>query len=319
MTFTRRALLAACVACTLGVAHAAWPERPVTLVVPYAPGGAADAVARVLATKLGEKLGTSVVVDNKAGASGTIGEAHVAKAKADGYTLLYTATPYAINPHVMPKMPYKPGDLQPLTLLLNIPQVIVVKADAPYKTVQDLVDHAKKEPGKVNFASGGSGTVQRLAGELFRQQLGLDMVHVGYKSGGPAITDVAGGQVDFMFGSVTATQPLIQGGKLRALAASSPQRSPRLPDVPTLAETVAPGFEVYEWNGLMLPAGVPADITQKLHKAVIDVLQDTEVRQRLADMGAQPVGSAPAAFGEFLSKENAKWGEVVRKGKITQD
>lgn len=313
------AAVAGFAAWTCGAAHAAWPERPVTIVVPYAPGGAGDAVARVLATKLGQKLGTSVVVDNKAGASGTIGEAYVAKAKPDGYTLLYGATPLAINPHIMAKMPYKPGDLQPLTHLLNIPQVIIVKADAPHKTVKDLVEHVKKQPGKVNFASGGSGTVQRLAGELFRQQLGLDMVHVGYKSGGPAITDVAGGQVDFMFASVTATQPLIQGGKLRALAVSSPQRSPRLPDVPTLADTVAPGFDVHEWNGLMLPKGVPADITQKLHKAVIEVLQDAEVKQRLADMGAQPVGSTPAAFAEFLAKENARWSEVVRKGKITVD
>ncbi|KAB2901919.1 MAG: tripartite tricarboxylate transporter substrate binding protein [Burkholderiaceae bacterium] len=302
-----------------GAAHAAFPERPITIVVPYAPGGAADAVARVLATRLGARLGASVIVDNKAGASGTIGASYVAKAPADGYTMLYDATPYSINPHLFPKMPYAANVLQPLSLVLLAPNVLIVKADSPLKNINDLVARAKAAPGQLNFASGGSGTVQRLAAELMRQQLRLDMVHVPYKSGGPAITDVMAGQVDFMFGTVAATYPHVSGGKLRALAVSAPERSKRLPDVPTVAETVIPGYEAYEWNGVFLPAGTPEPIAAKLRQAVQDVMKEDEVKQRLADIGAQPVGSTPAEFAAFLKKEDAKWGEVVRKGNIKLD
>lgn len=311
-------LIAAC-ALAAGLAHAAYPDRPITIVVPYAPGGAADAVARVLATRLGARLGTSVIVDNKAGASGTIGASYVAKANADGYTLLYDATPYSINPHLFPKMPYAANALQPLSLVLLAPNVLIVKADSPIKDINDLVARAKATPGKLNFASGGSGTVQRLAAELMRQQLGLDMVHVPYKSGGPAITDVMAGQVDFMFGTVAATYPHIAGGKLRALAVSAPERSRRLPDVPTVAETVVPGYEAFEWNGMFLPAGTPEPIAARLRQAVQEVMQEDEVKQRMADIGAQPVGSTPAEFAAFLKKEDAKWGEVVRKGNIKLD
>ncbi|EJE52701.1 hypothetical protein PMI14_02611 [Acidovorax sp. CF316] len=311
-------LIAAC-ALAAGLAHAAYPDRPITIVVPYAPGGAADAVARVLATRLGARLGASVIVDNKAGASGTIGASYVAKANADGYTLLYEATPYSINPHLFPKMPYAANALQPLSLVLLAPNVLIVKADSPIKNINDLVARAKATPGKLNFASGGSGTVQRLAAELMRQQLGLDMVHVPYKSGGPAITDVMAGQVDFMFGTVAATYPHVSGGKLRALAVSAPERSKRLPEVPTVAETVVPGYEAYEWNGMFLPAGTPEPIAARLRQAVQDVMQEDEVKQRLADIGAQPVGSTPAEFAAFLKKEDAKWGEVVRKGHIKLD
>ena len=315
---TRRIAVAA-IALTALAAHAAFPDRPITIVVPYAPGGAADAVARVLAARMGEKLGTSVIVDNRAGASGTIGAAYVAKASPDGYTMLYDATPYSINPHLFPRMPYAAEALQPLSLVLVAPNALIVKADSPYKTVADLVAKAKATPGKLNFASGGSGTVQRLATELFRQKLQLDMVHVPYKSGGPAIADVMGGQVDFMFGTVAATYPLISAGKLRALAVSSPQRSPRLPDVPTVAETVVPGYEAFEWNGMLLPARTPKDVADKLQKAVVDVLKEDGVQQRLKDLGAQPVGSTPTEFAAFLRKEDAKWGDVVKQGDIKLD
>lgn len=315
---TRRIAVAA-IALTALAAHAAFPDRPITIVVPYAPGGAADAVARVLAARMGEKLGTSVIVDNRAGASGTIGAAYVAKASPDGYTMLYDATPYSINPHLFPRMPYAAEALQPLSLVLVAPNALIVKADSPYKTVADLVAKAKATPGKLNFASGGSGTVQRLATELFRQKLQLDMVHVPYKSGGPAIADVMGGQVDFMFGTVAATYPLISAGKLRALAVSSPQRSPRLPDVPTVAETVVPGYEAFEWNGMFLPAKTPKDVADKLQKAVVDVLKEDGVQQRLKDLGAQPVGSTPSEFAAFLKKEDAKWGDVVKQGDIKLD
>ncbi len=317
-SLARRALVAACAMAAL-TAHAAFPDRPITIVVPYAPGGAADAVARVVAARLAVKLGASVVVDNRAGASGTIGATFVAKANPDGYTMLYDATPHSINPHLFPRMPFAADALQPLSLVLLAPNALIVKADSPYRNINDLIAKAKAQPGKINFASGGSGTVQRLAAEMFRQKLQLDMVHVPYKSGGPAITDVMGGQVDFMFGTVAATSGLIASGKLRALVVSSPQRSPRLPDVPTLAETAVPGYEAFEWNGLFLPAKTPKDVADKLQQAVQAVLKEDEVLQRLQEMGAQPMGSTPAEFAAFLKKEDAKWGEVVRKGNIQMD
>ncbi|MEG0223754.1 MAG: tripartite tricarboxylate transporter substrate binding protein [Comamonas sp.] len=313
-----KTLIAAC-ALAAATVHAAFPDRPITIVVPYAPGGAADAVARLLASHMGTKLGTSVIVENRAGASGTIGASYVAKVQADGYTMLYDATPYSINPHLFPKMPYAANALQPLSLVLLAPNVMIVPANSPFKNVGDLIAKAKAQPGKINFASGGSGTVQRLASELFRQQLKLDMVHVPYKSGGPAIADVIGGQVDFMFSTVAASQSLVTGGKLRALAVSSPERSKRLPDVPTVAETVIPGYEVYEWNGMFLPAGTPAAIAGKLQQTLVEVLKEDVVKQRLDELGAKPVGSTPAEFATFLGKEDAKWGEVVRKGDIKQD
>ncbi|MGZ5179875.1 MAG: Bug family tripartite tricarboxylate transporter substrate binding protein [Ramlibacter sp.] len=315
----RRTFVAACALAAASLAHAAWPDRPITLVVPYAPGGSADALARVLAARMGARLGASVIVDNRAGASGTIGAAYVAKAQPDGYTVLYDATPYSINPHLFPKMPYAANALQPLSLVSLAPNILIVKGDSPYKSVQDVIAKAKAQPGKVNFASGGSGTVQRLAAELLRQKLNLDMVHVPYKSGGPAITDVMGGQVDFMFSTVAASTPLVNAGKLRALAISSPKRSPRLPSVPTIAETVIPGYEVYEWNGVFVPAGTPPDIAGKLQKAVAESLQEDEVKKRFDDVGAQPVGSTPAQFADYLKKEDAKWGEVVHKGNIKLD
>ena len=318
MKSLKKYLLAAC-ACVALAAHAAFPERPITIVVPYAPGGAADAVARVIASRMGARLGGSVIVDNKAGASGTIGAAYVAKAPADGYTMLYDATPYSINPHLFPRMPYAANALQPLSLVLLAPNMLIVPASSPFKNVGELIAKAKAEPGKLNFASGGSGTVQRLASELFRQKLGLDMVHVPYKSGGPAIADVMGGQVDFMFSTIAASYPLVASGKLRALAVSAPERSKRLPDVPTVAEAAVPGYEAYEWNGMFVPAGTPAPIAAQLQKALVEVLQEDEVKQRLADLGAQPIGSTPAEFAAFLKKEDAKWGEVVRKGHIKLD
>ena len=316
-TFIRRMLAIALLAAAS--AHAAFPERPITLVVPYAPGGSADALARVLAVRMGTKLGTSVIVDNRPGASGTIGASFAAKAPADGYTVLYDATPYAINPHLFPRMPYAANALQPLALVSLAPNILIVKADSPIRDVKDLVAKAKAAPGKLNFASGGSGTVQRLAAELLRQRLDLDMVHVGYKSGGPAIVDVTGGQVDFMFSTIAASYPLVSSGKLRALAVSSPERSRRLPDVPTVAESVVPGYEAFEWNGLLLPAGTPEPVAAKLHKALVEVLKEDEVKQRFTDVGVQAVGSTPAEFAAFLKKEDVKWAEVIRKGNIKLD
>jgi tripartite-type tricarboxylate transporter receptor subunit TctC len=314
-----RIVVAGCAFAAAAGAHAAYPDRPITIVVPYSPGGAADAVARVVASRLSAKLNTGVIVDNKPGASGTIGAGYVAKAQPDGYTVLYEATPHSINPHLFSHMPYAPDALEPLSEVLEIPNVLIVRPQSPFKTVQDLVTQTKAHPGRVNFASGGSGTVQRMAAEMFRQKLNLDMVHVPYKSGGPAITDVMSGQVDFMFGTIAATAPLVNSGKLRALAISAPKRSELLPNVPTVAETVIPGFEAVEWHGMFVPKGTPAVVVDKLHQALAEVLKEDDVKQRFAALGATPIGSTPAEFAAYLKKEDAKWGEVVRKGRITLD
>jgi tripartite-type tricarboxylate transporter receptor subunit TctC len=314
-----RALAAAFAFGAVASAHAAFPERPITIVVPYSPGGAADALARVIGAKLATKLGASVIVDNKPGASGTIGEAYVSKAAPDGYTMLYDATPYSINPHLFPKMPYAADALQPLSLVSQAPNILIVRANSPFKTVQDLVAKAKAQPGKINFASGGGGTVQRMASEMFRQKLNLDMFHVPYKSGGPAITDVMTGQVEFMFSTIAASSPLVNAGKLRALAISAPRRSERLPNVPTVSETVIPGFEAFEWNGMFLPKGTPAPVEARLQKALVEVLHDPDVQKRFTALGATPIGSTPAEFAAYLKKEDAQWGEVVRKGNIKLD
>jgi tripartite-type tricarboxylate transporter receptor subunit TctC len=313
-----KSLVVAC-AVAAGAAQAAFPDRTITIVVPYAPGGAADALARQLAVRMGVKLGTSVIVDNRPGASGTIGQAFVARAPADGYTMLYDATPFSINPSLYSNLSFTSKSFQPLSLVSLSPNVLIVRKDSPIKDQKELVAKAKAEPGKLTFASGGSGTVQRLAAELYRQGLNLDMLHVPYKSGGPAISDVMGGQVDFMFGTLAASNPLVSSGKLRALAITSPKRSPLLPDVPTVAESVLPGYEAYEWNGLLLPAGTPDAVVQQLHKAVVDSLQEEEVKKRFADMGAQPVGNTPAEFADFLQKESTKWSAVIRKGNIKVD
>lgn len=319
MKKTLKTLLLACAFAASTNALAAFPERPVSLVVPYAPGGAADAVARVLANRMADKLGTGVVVENKAGASGMIGAGYVAKAAPDGYTVLYDATPFSINPHLYAKMPYDPDTLQPLSLVLLAPNILIVPTASPFKTVEDLAEAARARPGKLNFASGGSGTVQRLASELFRQRLNLDMVHIPYKSGGPAITDVIGGQVDFMFSTIAASSPHVLAGTLRALAVSAPERSDRLPDVPTVAETVIPGYEAYEWNGMFVPAGTPEDITRKLQQTLVEILGEADIQKRLKDLGARPVGSTPAEFAEFLDVEGKKWSEVIKAGNITVD
>jgi len=307
------------VVCAPRPAWAAFPERPITLLVPYSPGGAADNFARLLAQNLGAQLNVSVIVENRPGASGTIGTAQVAKSAPDGYTLLYSATPYAINPHLFASLPYAKSSLRPLTLVALIANVLAVPAASPYQTVEDVIAEARTHPGKINFASGGSGTLQRMAAELFRQKLQLDMVHVPYKSGALAISGLMGSQTDFTFATVVSAAPLAESGRLRALAVTSEARQPLLPDVPTLAETVIPDYAVYEWHGIFLPAGVPEDVAARLHQALIAALRTDALQKRLSDIGAQVIASTPAEFASFLEKEDAQWADVVRAGNIRLD
>lgn len=320
-TFDRTlvSLAALAAACAFAPAQAAWPDKPISIVVPYAPGGTADALARVVAQHLQTRLKTTVVVLNKAGASGVIGEGEVARAPADGYTVLYDATPLAINPHLQ-KLPYDPDkDLQPLTLVAVTPMLVAVPKNSPYKTLADLIKAAKQAPGKLTFGSGGQGTVQYMGAELFAQKAGIQMTHVPYKSGGPFIQAILSGEIDLGFGNVPALTPHVKSGMVRPLAITSGARHPGYPDVPTIGESAVKGYEVYEWNGLFVPAGTPADVTNRLHAAVRDVMALPEVKERFEALGSRIVASSPEEFRKFLAAERTRWAETVKAAGIKKE
>ncbi|WP_354681878.1 tripartite tricarboxylate transporter substrate binding protein [Cupriavidus necator] len=301
-------------------AHAApatYPDRPIRLVVPYPAGGAADTVARTLAAPLGAKLGQTIVVDNRPGASGVIGAGAVAKAAPDGYTLLLDATAHSVNPSLQARLPYDTAkDFAPISLVVLVPNLLVVPPNSPFKSPKDIVAAAKAKPGKLTYASAGPGTAQHLAAELFRQQSGLDLLHVPYKGGAPALSDLMGGQVDMMFSNMAASYPLVAGKKLKVLATTGTKRSAALPDTPTIAESGLPGYQVYEWNGLFAPAGTPQAIVDRLSALTREVLNSPEVSQRLAAIGAEPAGSRPEDFRKFVESETAKWAKVIKQGGI---
>ncbi len=309
-------------ACLLAAqpALAAWPaDRPIQIVVPYAPGGTADALSRLIAEQLGPKLGTTVVVVNKPGASGVIGESAVAQASADGYTVLYDATPFSINPHLQ-KLPYDPQkDLQPVMLVGQTPMLLAVPRGSPYKTVQDLVKAARQAPGKLSFSSGGQGTVQYMGAELFLQGAGIQALHVPYRSGGPALQAAMASEVDFAFGNLPALSAHVKGGTLRALAVTSAARNANYPDVPTVAESGVKGYEVHEWNGILAPAGTPRDIVQRLNTALREVLDTTQLKARIFALGSRVVASSPEDFRQFLAHEDTRWSATVKAAGIKKD
>lgn len=312
-------LLTTLAACSL-TAHAAWPDKPIKLVVPYSAGGAADALARVVATELGTRLKQPVVVDNRAGAGGTIGAQAVAQAPADGYTFLYDATSFAVNPHLYPKLGFSYAkDFAPVAMVAQIPTLLVVPATSPFKTVADLVKHAKTRPGKQSYASAGNGGAAHLTGELLKQGLGFSAVHIPYRGGAPALTDLAGGQVDWMFSAATASAPLVKSGRLRAIATAFDRRLDNLPDLPTVAELGLPGFRAYEWNAVFAPAATPADIVQRLETELRDVLKAPAVRERLAAMGALPASGGAKELSDFVRTESAKWASVIQSSSIKPD
>lgn len=298
-------------------APAAYPDRPIRLVVPYPAGGAADTVARTLAAPLGAKLGQTIVVDNRPGASGVIGAGAVAKAAPDGYTLLLDATAHSVNPSLQARLPYDTvKDFAPISLVVLVPNLLVVPPNSPFNSPKDIVTAAKATPGKLTYASAGPGTAQHLAAELFRQQSGLNLLHVPYKGGAPALSDLMGGQVDMMFSNMAASYPLVAGKKLKVLATTGTKRSAALPDTPTLAESGLPGYQVYEWNGLFAPAGTPQAIVDRLSALTREVLNSPEVSKRLAAIGAEPAGSRPEDFRKFVEGETAKWAKVIKQGSI---
>ncbi|KQP49675.1 tripartite tricarboxylate transporter substrate binding protein [Pseudorhodoferax sp. Leaf274] len=320
-THWRHALLSAGFALASVAAQAqAWPAKPIKLVVSYPPGGTLDAVARIVATPLSQRLGQPVVVDNRAGAGGAIGGDLVAKSAPDGYTVLLDASNHAQNPALRSKMPFDTlRDLAPVSLLVKVPNVLVVNPATSIKTVQDLIAQAKARPGEINFASSGNGSAQHLAAEQFSAMAGVHMTHVAYKGGGPALTDVMAGQVPVFFGSLASSLAYIQAGKLRAVAVTGKARAAVLPQLPTVAEAGLPGYEVYEWNAVFVPAGTPAAVTERLSKELAAVLKDPEVRQRLQATGAEVIGSTPAELDAFRRAELAKWSKLAKDNKIQLD
>ena len=294
-----------------------FPSKPIRLIVTYPPGGGADLMARLVAPKMAESLGQPVVVENKPGAGGQIGAAEVARAAPDGHTIMLDAANHAVNPGLYPSLPYDSAKaFTPVALLVQFPNVLVVTPGFPAKDVKELIAAAKAKPGAVAFASSGSGSAQHLAGELFRQKAAVDMTHVPYKGGGPALNDVIGGQVPVFFGNMASSLPHVKAGKLRALAVTGSKRSSALPDAPTMAEAGLAGYEVYEWNAIFAPAGTPAPVIAKLAEAIARALQAPDVRERVAGLGGEIAALNPVETARFIRAQTELWGQVVRAGNI---
>jgi tripartite-type tricarboxylate transporter receptor subunit TctC len=315
------ALLAAVIAATGAQAAAAYPDKPVTVIVPFPPGGSTDTLARMMTPKLNEKLGQPFIVENKPGATGAIGAGQLKRAAPDGYTLLVASIGvYATNPFLQKNLAYDPTkDFDLLMVAVRAPNVLVVNPSLPAKNVAELVDHLKKNPNKVSFASSGSGSSDHLSIALFWQKTGTSGLHVPYKGGAPAITDLMAGHADVSFQNLNAVVSHIKAGKLKALAVTGEKRSPLLPDVPTLAESGINDAVVYSWQAAAAPKGLPADVKTKLHSAMVDALKDPDVATKLTDMGFEIVASTPQEFSSFLQQELARWKQVIETGKITLD
>jgi tripartite-type tricarboxylate transporter receptor subunit TctC len=300
---------------------AGYPEKTTTIVVPFPPGGSTDAIARVVAQKLQEKFGQSFIIDNRAGATGTIGAAFVKRAPADGYTLLVTSLgPLVITPHLIKAVQYNTlKDFDPITVLVQAPNVLVVPNNSPDHSVAELLADLKAHPGKVSFASSGVGSSDHLSAELLWQQTGTQGLHVPYKGGGPAISDLLGGQVNAAFVNINSIIGHIKAGKVRALAISSEKRSPLLPDVPTLQEQGVKGAEVESWQAMLAPKGTPHDVIAKLHEATVAALNDPSVKPKLLDQGFEVVGNTPEEFAKFQAGEYARWKKLIEARHISAD
>ncbi|MEY2810504.1 MAG: hypothetical protein RLZ66_2015 [Pseudomonadota bacterium] len=292
---------------------AAYPSRAVRMVVPFPPGGPTDVLARIVATKLGERFGQAFAIDNKAGSSGMMGSADVVKAAPDGYTLLGNASIHVINPSLYPKIPFDAlTDFTPITQLAHVPLILVVNNDLPVRSVKELIAYAKANPGKLNFASSGNAAAPHLAGESFKLATGIDMQHVPYKGSSPALTDLIGGQVQLMFDSMPSAMPFVKAGKLRPLAVTTAKRSLAVPDLSTVAEAGVPGYDISTWYGLWGPKGLSKEVTDKLANEVARILKLPDVKERYAALGAEPVGNSPEEFAAYCKSELLKWAKVVK-------
>ena len=294
-----------------------YPTRPVRVIVPYSPGGSSDAVARILSAKLAESLGQQFVIDNRPGAAGSMGREIVAKAAPDGYTLLVGDSPHTINVHVLKHVPYDPiRDFTPISLIATAPQLFVVHPGFPAKTLKEFIAGAAAQPGKLNYGSGGTGSITHLTGELFKIATRTDIVHVPYKSIAIAVTDVIGGQIPAAFPTIPSAIPHVKAGRLRGLALTAAKRSGMLPGVPTFEESAVPGMQVTNWFGAFAPARLPQPILAKLNKSIVDVLQSNDGRAKFSALSLDIAGSTPQAFDAHLKAELDKWGKVVKAAGI---
>lgn len=311
-----RLLLGAALACAASP-HAlaqSYPTKPVRMIVPFAAGGGTDIVARTVGVKLGESLGQTVLVDNRAGAAGAIGTELAAKSPADGYTLLMGSSgPIAINPALQAKLPYDPlRDFTPVALITTMPFLTVVHPSLPVRSVKELIALARARPGQLNYGSPGSGSSTHLATELFKAMARVDIVHVPYKGVAPAATDLVSGQVQMLTGDLNTLMPHVRSGKMRPLAVTGASRSALLPDMPTIAEAGVPGYEASGWFGILAPAGTPREIVRRLNGEIGKALQSDDLRKRLSGLGGEVAGGTPEAFGQHLRREIEKWGKLIR-------
>lgn len=290
-----------------------YPNKPIKFVIGFGPGGATDVVGRLMAKKIGDALGQPIVVENKAGASSNIGAEAAFRAAPDGYTFYVPAITNAINVSLFPKLPFDfAKDFEPVALFAKVPNILVVHPDVPAKSLKELIDLARAQPGKLSYASSGSGTSIHLCGELFKMLAKVDLVHIPYKGSAPAIIDMVGGQVQVMFDNMPSALPHVKAGKLRALAVTSAQRSPSAPDVPTMGEAGLAGFDVQSWFGLVAPKGTPKEIITRMNAEAVKALASTEIKERFLDLGAVGGPMSPEAFGEFIRDEITRWSEVVK-------
>ena len=307
------AALGALIAPVVSANEANWPTKPIKLVVGYAAGGATDVVARLVANKMGGELGQSIIVDNRTGANSNVGAEIVARAPADGYTLYVSTIANTINASLYNKLGYDPiKDFEPIGMMAKIPNLLVVNPSLPIHSVQDYIKYAKESKDGITFASSGSGSSIHLSGEMFKMKTGLNMLHVPYRGSAPAVSDLLGGQVQSMFDNSPSSMPHVKAGKLRALAITSKERSPLLPDVPTIAESGFPGFEVQSWFGLSAPAGTPDAVIKRLNTALNTALKDPTIKQRLADLVATTAPGTPDDMRKFVASELKGWNEVVK-------
>ena len=296
----------------------AWPSRSIRLIVPFPPGGGNDVIARAVAQKLGERLGQSVVVENRAGANGIVGLQALMQSAPDGHTIAVGAAgPLAVNPGLYDKLPYDPvKDFAPITNMVNFPLLLVTHPSVAAKTTRDLVELAKAQPGKLHYSSPGSGNSGHLAGELFNSMAGVKTVHVPYKGQGPALADLLAGQVQMLYSSIPSVLPHIRQGQLNAIAVGSAKRVPSLPEIPTIAESGVPGYEAYSWVGMIAPAGTPKDVIARLYREIVEILKQKDVAEKLNGQGALPVGDSPEQFAAYIKAEIDKWSAVVRSSNI---
>jgi len=316
-SFTLFLAAAAFAAGTAQAQPAAYPAKPLRMIVPYAPGGATDIVARILTPHMIENLGQQIVIENRPGGATMGGTDAVAKAPADGYTLLMANIALGANPSLFRSVPYDTvKDLVPVSLIVTVPTLLVVHPSVTARSVAELIAYAKTRPGALNYGSAGNGSANHLTMEVFKSMAGIDVVHVPYKGGAPAIADLVGGQVTMMFASALASLPHVKSGRLVALGVSSAARNPVMPEVPTVGESGLPGFEVSEWQMLLAPAGTPAPIIDRLHREAVRSLAYADVRERIAGLGSTVVGSTPAEAAAFLKAEVARWAEVARRAGI---